>query len=157
MGLPDQRTSSPSGATRPVAASHRSRRGSGIRTFAFVLSVLVAACTSIPSAPVAIPVSQLDAPPRVLERTPILYPAKLGSHLIPSAIVAITILPDGHVADIALVRTTDAAWGQAVVAAVAHWRFTPPRLHGQPVRARLQLPVENRFDEPESGRNPTLN
>ncbi len=47
----------------------------------------------------------------------------------------------GVVSDVAIVKATDPAFGEAAAVAVAHWTFQPATLNGLPVNCRLMVPL----------------
>ncbi len=79
-------------------------------------------------------VTALDNRPRALEQPMPAYPKELATRAVEGdAIVAYYIDGDGHVRLPHVVRASSDEFGQAAVAAIANWRYEPPRQKGQPV------------------------
>lgn len=98
------------------------------------------------SVPVVAP-TDLDAPPHLLTHIRTALPLSPGSKVEPLAAVSFIIEPDGTVSAVKLIRATSEAAGRAAVESVKHWRFDPPRRHGNPVRVRMTVPIDWTLDK----------
>jgi protein TonB len=92
----------------------------------------------------------LDRPPRTVVRTPPQYPYRARQRGIEgSATVRFLVSADGTTSDITVLSSEPAGvFDQAVVDAVARWRFEPGMLAGEPVAAWVVTPIT--FDLGES-------
>lgn len=83
----------------------------------------------------------VDAGPAVVSADLPEYPAKQvkrGAH--GQATVAFVVNEQGNTEQLSVPETTDPAFSEAAMSAVAKWKFTPAKLHGQIVSTRLQAP-----------------
>ncbi len=91
----------------------------------------------------------VDVPPAPLAFAQPRFPAaaeQLG--LAADVLVSFVVDIDGHVSQIdARCAACDASFLRAARAAARTWRFTPARLHGQPVRVRVEQPLHFELDE----------
>lgn len=86
--------------------------------------------------------SSLDQQPQIILRVEPAYPqALLVAHKSGLVLLSFVVTTEGTVADIRVVRTTDAGFNDASVAAVARWQFFPGMKDGRPVSVRLQAPL----------------
>ncbi|MFT3782196.1 MAG: energy transducer TonB [Nibricoccus sp.] len=87
-------------------------------------------------------VSELEVKPKPIKRVQPLYPAELKANKISGeAVVSFVVDTDGTVKNIRVERTTEQAFGEAAVAAVAEWKFEPGSIKGTPVPCQLSLPL----------------
>lgn len=119
-----------------------------------VFSAAVLCCAAVPSraqAPAADPgrvyaLAEVVVPPRATNAPELVqalqsrYPRE-GAGRSAQVEVAVVIAPDGSVADVQVVRSTDAAFDAATVSAVRVLRFTPGTVDGRPVAVRVTLPI----------------
>ena len=77
------------------------------------------------------------------------YPAELRAAGAEGTVqVSMVVGADGTVAQPSVVRSTNAAFDSATMAAVGLLRFEPARVGGRPVRARVELPIQWRLAAP---------
>lgn len=92
--------------------------------------------------------AELDRVPKAIYRVlPVYPPQLLFSAKAGSAVIEFYVGADGQVRLPSIVSASEPEFGWAAATAVASWQFEPPMRHGQPVDARLRLPVN--FSVPE--------
>jgi TonB family protein len=122
-------------------------------SIAFALILLVG-CTTAPApreTPVANAVrfsgdyfdfSQVDIIPRAIVQVQPIYPRKFrraGGN--GEVVVAFIVGADGAVQQAQVVRATNSEFGDAVLASVVQWRFTPAVKDGRHVPAAMSVPL----------------
>ncbi|HVU24961.1 MAG TPA: energy transducer TonB [Opitutus sp.] len=84
-----------------------------------------------------------DGPPAPFIGPPPEYPEKLKKNGVAGqAVIHLRILPNGAVADPAVVSATDPAFGESAVAALRQWRFYPEIKQGRAVGATVNMPLD---------------
>lgn len=117
-----------------------------------VAAALLAACATAPSAhepepfapdfaePVDLGPDTVVEPPAVLERRFPVYPPRLRAEGVEGRVVARGIVGrDGRLQDVEIVSSDDPLFTQALLAALAEWRFHPATVDGEPVAVFYQL------------------
>ena len=86
--------------------------------------------------------SAFDEAPTPLRTQPPVYPAALRLEGV-SGIVSISVSIDekGDVASTAVSKSSNPAFDQAALDAVARWKFKPAKKSGQPVAVTVVLPI----------------
>jgi len=84
-------------------------------------------------------VAQPITPPQPIEAPPAVAPE--GADQGGTVVLLVTIGADGAVRDISVSQTAGAPLDGAAIAAVARWKFKPALRDGQPVEARVRIPV----------------
>ncbi|MCC6860750.1 MAG: TonB family protein [Bryobacterales bacterium] len=82
-------------------------------------------------------------PPRILAQVRPVYPE--GSNATGKVLLHAVILPDGGLGRAQLITAPDRALAQAVMDAVAQWRYQPAVLNGQPVETETMIEIEFRM------------
>ena len=84
---------------------------------------------------------QLDQAPQARFRAQPVYPLDLKKIGVDGeALMEFTVLPDGTVGDIKVIRSTHEAFAAAAEQALAKWKFKPGQKGGVAVNARIQQP-----------------
>lgn len=99
-------------------------------------------------------VDELQTRPEVVKVRPPQYPAELaGSGQ--SGLVAITVVIDeaGDVESIEVTKASAPAFGEAAVACVRQWKFSPATMSGRNVKVKMSLPVRFQADITTVARN----
>lgn len=87
-------------------------------------------------------VTSLDAKPVVRTRSAPQYPFELRRQNISGeAVVEFVVNAKGDVENARVVKATHPEFGEAAVAAVSRWKFSPGKKDGQPVATRLTTPI----------------
>lgn len=87
-------------------------------------------------------ISLLDATPRATFQVRPRYPFELRRQRISGEVlVEFFVDREGNVRDAFAVRSTEAGFEEAAVAAVSTWRFEPGRKNGAPVITRMRVPI----------------
>ncbi len=83
-----------------------------------------------------------DSPPRVVFQAPPQYPSEMR-HLGQSGKVVVEFIVDteGVPRDFRVISSTDKAFEEPAIAAVARWRFKPGIKDGRPVNCRMTVPI----------------
>jgi len=93
--------------------------------------------------PNVISVIKLDNHPRATAQVPPLYPSEMKRQGIEGSVLVEFIVDEtGHVTNPHVVKTSDPAFDEATLRAVANWRFEPGRKNNHTVRFRMALPVD---------------
>jgi TonB family protein len=80
--------------------------------------------------------------PQVLERVDAVYPpSRMAERIDTTVVLLVMVERDGSVSEATVAEAGDAAFDEAALAAVKRWRFAPAARDGQPVRARIRVPV----------------
>jgi len=88
-----------------------------------------------------VPFNQLDPEPKPLDRPAPVYPEKhLGKP--GKAEIEIIIDRDGNAQLPRIVSSSAPEFGWAAATAISSWRFEPPRRNGEPVDARVRVPMD---------------
>lgn len=108
--------------------------------------LLFAALLTITATPAIawVPCNQagITAPVAIRREAPGYPPAVREIGVEGSVEVALTVLRDGRVGWVRVVRAEPPGYfEQAAIAGVRHWRFTPARAHGEPVECRMTTRV----------------
>jgi hypothetical protein len=86
--------------------------------------------------------AELDRPPRPMGVAKVELPDRLLRKRARGKIVLLVELdPKGRVQEVEVESSTLPDFEEFVTGEVAGWTFTPPLLHGRPVRARARLPI----------------
>ena len=98
-------------------------------------------------------------PPLIILKTqkaPIYPPAALAGRFTGAVTLRVTVLKDGKVGDIEIVRCSHPNLGfeQASIAAVKLWQFEPATKNGEPVEYERKFKLNFRHSGDGSGRNP---
>jgi protein TonB len=103
----------------------------------------------------AVPLASLDTEPRALHQPAPEVTAELRAHLPATVVVRFVVNEHGEVAAAEALQSTDARFREAVLDAVAKWRFEPGTRDCEPVpfRARvvIDLPADLSVDQPSAG------
>lgn len=84
-----------------------------------------------------------NAPPELFIGTPPEYPPQLEKAKVKGrALIRARIQPTGAVQEASVAEATEAAFGEAALAAVRQWRFLPRVKDGQPVAATVTIPLD---------------
>lgn len=101
-----------------------------------------AATSKEPEDKVVLNVATLDEKPVARTRSAPQYPFELRRRNISGeAVVQFVVNAKGDVEDARVVRTTHPEFGEAAVAAVLPWKFSPGKKGGQKVATRLTVPL----------------
>lgn len=101
-----------------------------------------AAKPSTATAPVLLNLSDLDKKPMPIKRVQPVYPAELkAARVSGEAVISFVVDVDGSVKNARVEKTTEPAFGEAALAAVAAWQFEPGSKNGTPVACQLSLPL----------------
>jgi len=128
--------------------------------------ILAPAClqTTIAAADKPVPkdgiydLKQVDKAPQVrgIQAAPV-YPLEMKKKgLSGSAMIEFVVGTDGTVGNIKIKASKPAILGKACPEAVAKWKYRPAMLNGQPVKCRIQVPIEAKFNDTsifQDGRN----
>jgi len=83
---------------------------------------------------------QAVTPPQALDQVPPFYaPDAMRRGVQGSVLLELTVLPDGRVGEIKVIRSLDPDLDRAAVAAATKWRFRPALRNGQPVAAPVTV------------------
>jgi len=86
--------------------------------------------------------SQVDIIPRAIYQKQPIYPyAYRRAGIIGEVVVEFIVDADGAVQQAQVRQATSQEFGDAVIAAVSKWRFTPAMKDGQPVAVAMQVPI----------------
>lgn len=99
-------------------------------------------CASVPRSAGLVRPEELDREPRVLSQPMTEYLEVLrrfGGKA--QAVVSVTILEDGSVAEASPLQATNPEIGQAAADAVKQWRFESPTRRGVPARVTMPIPI----------------
>jgi RNA polymerase sigma factor (sigma-70 family) len=92
--------------------------------------------------------SQLDEFPRPTVQVQPLYPLAMRfDGVFGEAFISFVAAADGNVVDATVASATDPAFGEAALAAVKNWKFTPGKKAGQTVNTRMQVPIVFTFSD----------
>lgn len=92
--------------------------------------------------------SQLDEFPRPTAQVQPLYPLAMRfDGVFGEAVISFVAAADGNVVDATVASATDPAFGEAALAAVKNWKFTPGKKAGQTVNTRMQVPIVFMFND----------
>lgn len=98
--------------------------------------------------------SAVSSSPKVITRVEPFYPPAMRTAGIEgSALLSVTIGPDGHVFDIKTVSQTNPALGTAAIDAVKQWVFEPSLVAGKPATITVEVPVDFKL-LPQAERGP---
>jgi TonB family protein len=99
------------------------------------------------------PVVGKGEPPRVIKRTPPVYPmAMRRSGMRGDVVVEFVVDEEGSVRSPVVVRTLNPSFNEAALDAVRAWKFEPARVEGRAVKTRMQQPISFGFsDMPDGG------
>jgi RNA polymerase sigma factor (sigma-70 family) len=112
-----------------------------------------------PTGPVSGPVfdiAQLDQLPKPRRQVPPKYPQEMHeSGATGEALISFVVTPEGRVTDLQAVEATHPDFGEAAIAAIEQWEFSPGARGNVPVNTRMRVPmIFSIQDDAESG--PTL-
>lgn len=83
--------------------------------------------------------------PRPVETPAPAYPQELeDTGQSGQAVIALTITPEGRVAETRVQEADHPAFGRAALAVLDQWRFEPARRDGEPIAQRVELPFQFR-------------
>jgi len=109
----------------------------------FFLAVALGWSASAAAQPITPPLqaapSPAVTPPQPIETPPAVAPE--GADQGGTVVLLVTIGADGAVRDISVSQTAGAPLDASAIAAVARWKFKPALRDGQPVEARVRIPV----------------
>jgi TonB family protein len=107
-----------------------------------ILLLTLSGCVQVPRPAGLVRVADLDHEPR-----PVVQPMTEFMEVLrrfggkAQAVVSVTILEDGSVAEANLVQATNPEIGRAAVDAVKRWRFERPTRRGGPARVTMDVPI----------------
>ncbi len=95
----------------------------------------------------AFEVSELDRPPRAIDRAPPVYPYSLRRERVTGSVrVLFVIDEDGRVRDPRIEESTHREFERPALEAVRRWRFEPGIRDGRPVPTLVRTPIEFTLD-----------
>ena len=100
----------------------------------------------------------VDKAPQVrgIQAAPVYPPEMKKKGLSGSAMIEFVVGTDGTVGNIKIKASKPAVLGKACPEAFAKWKYKPAMLNGQPVKCRLQVLIEAKFNDTsifQDGRN----
>ncbi len=107
------------------------------------LALLVALLATVPLC------AQPKAEPPVPVRTvPPEYPLQLRREGVSGVVVISCVIDEhGNVTEVAVEKSTNAAFNSPALAALKKWRFKPATLDGTPVAKKVMIPLKFNFEE----------
>jgi protein TonB len=94
--------------------------------------------------------SALDRKPVVRQQARPTYPAALKEAGVTGTVkIELIVDPTGVVSSAKVIESSDARFDQAAVAAIERWQFEPALKAGQPVKARLVVPIVFALNRPK--------
>jgi TonB family protein len=108
------------------------------------LILFVSGCALAARSARLVDASALDRPIKIISYASAVPDAYSGP--VRYAVVALTILEDGGVDDVSVVRATNPKVANAAIELARKWKFEPPRSKSLPVRVRTEIPISWSLD-----------
>jgi TonB family protein len=113
-----------------------------MKSFRIIASLVFATALGLGSAVAqdADAYTQFDKKPLPTRTPPPAYPASLSGV---DGIVAVTVVVDeqGSVVEATVTKSTRTEFEASAIEAIRQWKFQPAQRGGQPVKARIQIPL----------------